>query len=98
MNKKKKKQPVFDPLDEDFDLIKAFEKGLPKDDFGGGGGYSIQVTYEGDKPVVNVETHGAIDRGKLSDRLKKQYPEAKILGLDEEKPLIREIKEDERQE
>ena len=98
MSKKKKKQPIFDPPDEDFDPFKAFEKKLPKDDFGGGGGYSIQVTYEGDKPIVRVETHGIIDRGELRDRLKKQYPEAKILGLDEEKPLIREIKEDERQE
>ncbi|MFX1362853.1 MAG: hypothetical protein ACFE7A_05330, partial [Promethearchaeota archaeon] len=60
--------------------------------------YSIQVTYEGDRPIVNVKTHGIVDKVKLRDRLEKQYPEAKIIGLDEGKPLIREIKDDERQE
>ncbi|MFX0067749.1 MAG: hypothetical protein ACFFA1_01275 [Promethearchaeota archaeon] len=98
MSKKKKKQPIFDPFDEDSGLFKTLEKGFSKDDFGSGGGYSIQVTYEGDRPIVNVKTHGIVDKVKLRDRLEKQYPEAKIIGLDEGKPLIREIKDDERQE
>ncbi|MFX0097608.1 MAG: hypothetical protein ACFE7E_07595 [Candidatus Hodarchaeota archaeon] len=98
MSKEKKKKTTSDLFDGDFDPFEAFEKRSPKDDLGGGGGYSIQVTYDGDRPIVIVETHGNVDKGKLRDRLEEQYPKAKIIGLDEEKPLIREIKDDERQE
>lgn len=98
MSKKKKKPTIADPFDEGFELFKDFEKRFLKDDFSGVGGYSIQVTYEDDRPIVNVETHGNVDKEKLREKLKKQYPKSRILGLDEEKPLIREIVDDEKKE
>ncbi len=60
----------------------------------GGGSYSISVTYDGTgKPVVHVKTQGNIDKEKLREAIEKQYPGAKIIGL-EKKPLIRFVDEE----
>ncbi len=59
----------------------------------GGSGYSMSVTYDGTgKPVVQVKTSGEIDSTELRREIEKQYPGARIVGL-EEKPLIRVIRE-----
>ena len=62
----------------------------------GGSGYSISLTYdEKGKPVVQVKTYGDVDKAELRRDIEKQYPGAKIEGL-EKKPLIRIIDEKEK--
>ncbi len=57
----------------------------------GGSGYSLSVTYDATgKPVMQVKTSGKMDSAKLRREIQQQYPNAKIVGLDE-KPLIRVI-------
>ena len=61
----------------------------------GGSGYSISVTYdEKGKPLVQVKTQGEVDTAELRRNIERQYPGAKIEGL-EKKPLIRIIDEEE---
>ncbi len=88
MKEKKKRKMPFDVfLSGDlFDVdLEGFE---------GGGGYSITVTYDSaGKPVVKVETSGNIDKGKLRKEIEKQYPGAKIIGLEKE-PLLRFVDEE----
>lgn len=61
----------------------------------GGSGYSISVTYdEKGKPLVQVKTQGDVDTTELRKNIERQYPGAKIEGL-EKKTLIRIIDEEE---
>jgi hypothetical protein len=59
----------------------------------GGSGYSISVTYdEKGKPLVKVRTYGDVNVAELRKEIERQYPGAKIEGL-EEQPLIRVVDE-----
>ena len=90
MPERKRKRRFFDSL------------GFGEEDFlfggestGGGSGYSISVTYdEKGKPLVQVKTQGDVDTAELRKNIERQYPGAKIEGL-EKKPLIRIVDEEE---
>jgi len=91
MPERKRKRRIFDLFgfgEEDFMF-----GGEPTE---GGSGYSISLTYdEKGKPVVQVKTYGDVDKAELRRDIEKQYPGAKIEGL-EKKPLIRIIDEKEK--
>ena len=64
----------------------------------GGSGYSMSVSYdENGRPVVQVETYGNVDAEKLRKDVERQYPGAKIEGL-QKQPLIRIVDEEEEKE
>jgi hypothetical protein len=90
MSERKRKRRFFDLFgfgEEDF-----LFGGEPTE---GGSGYSISVTYdETGKPLVQVKTQGEVDTTELRRKIERQYPGARIEGL-EKKPLIRIIDEEE---
>jgi len=88
--KKRKRENLFDLFN--FNLEGSLvRRGLSE----GGSGYSISMTYNGTgKPVVQVQTHGDVDREKLRREIEAQYSGAKIEGL-EKRPLIRVVSEEE---
>lgn len=91
--KKRKREGIFDLFN--FNLEDSLVRRELAEE---GSGYSISMTYDGTgKPVVQVETHGDIDREKLRREIEAQYPGAKIEGL-EKRPLIRVISEEETKE
>jgi hypothetical protein len=94
MSDRKQRKRFFDfsdLFDFGFDEEKLFEEAsMP-----GGSGYSISVTYdEKGKPLVKVKTYGNVDTAELRRDLERQYPGAKIEGLEKE-PLIRIVDEKE---
>lgn len=93
MSKRKRKRNFFDF--SDFFNFGFDEEGLlGKESFEGGSGYSISVTYdEKGKPVVKVKTYGDVDATELRRDIERQYPGAKIEGLEKE-PLIRIVDEE----
>jgi len=97
MSERKRKRRFFDfsdLFDFDFDEERLFEQ----ESLEGGSGYSISVTYdERGKPVVKVKTYGNVDVAKLRSDIERQYPGAKIEGL-ESRPLIRIVNEETRDE
>jgi hypothetical protein len=92
MSKRKRRRGFFDfsdLFDFGFDEEMLFEHGPAE----GGSGYSISVTYDDKgKPLVKVETYGDIDAAELRREIERQYPGAKIEGL-EKQPLIRVVDE-----
>lgn len=91
MSKRKRKERLSDFSDIfDFDLNegKLFEQAPDSS------GYSISVSHdEKGKPVVKVKTYGDVDSAELRKDIERQYPGAKIEGL-ESKPLIRIVDEE----
>ena len=85
---KKKKKNIWDFFESMFedDLI-DFEN-IPE----GAAGYSIEVTYEGGKPVIRAKTFGNVDKSTLIENLRRMYPGAKIIIDEEEELGPREIK------
>jgi len=58
----------------------------------------MSVSYgENGRPVVQVETYGNVDAEKLRKDVERQYPGAKIEGL-QKQPLIRIVDEEEEKE
>jgi len=102
MTKKKRPRSLFEAIMGDFfsDIESIFEKGF-EEGFEGSTGYSVQVTYSGDKPIVRVKAFGNVDKSALKSQLQQQYPGAKIIiedekGRVEEVSLIKEISEEEK--
>jgi len=93
MSKERRKKRFFDVFgfgEEDFLF--------GQEPLEGGSGYSMSVTYdENGRPVVQVETYGDVDAEKLRKDIERQYPGAKIEGL-QKQPLIRIIDEKEEKE
>jgi hypothetical protein len=92
MSKRKRRRRFFDF--SDFFSFGFDEEGLfEQEPLEGGSGYSISVTYdERGKPVVKVKTYGDVDVAELRRDIERQYPGAKIEGL-EKQPLIRIVDE-----
>lgn len=92
MSRRRRKRGFFDfsdLFDFGFDEEELFER-KPVE---GGSGYSISVIYdEKGTPMVKVKTYGKVDAAELRKKIERQYPGAKIQGL-EEKPLIRIVDE-----
>jgi len=83
--KGKKLKRIFDEIEDflDFDTIP-----------GGTSGYSIFITSDSSgRQIVKVETKGNIDKEALKKEIRSRYPNAKIIGLDDE-PLIKEIEDE----
>ena len=95
---KKKKKNVWDFFESMFEGDLLDLENIPE----GATGYSIEVTYDGDKPVVRAKTFGNIDKSALVESLRKMYPGAKIIVDEEEEIGQREIRplteEEERKE
>ncbi|MGQ4916030.1 MAG: hypothetical protein ACP6IU_14960 [Candidatus Asgardarchaeia archaeon] len=94
MVKKKRPKSFFDEIFGSFfsDFDSLFEKG-----FTGSSGYSIQVTYTNEGPVVRAKIYGDADKDAIKAQLQQEYPNAKIIiedesGKIEELSLIQEIK------
>jgi hypothetical protein len=92
MSRRRRKKGFFDfsdLFDFGFDEEELFEH----EPIEGGSGCSISVTYdEKGTPMVKVKTYGKVDAAELRKEIERQYPGAKIEGL-EEKPLIRIVDE-----
>ncbi|MHA1595398.1 MAG: hypothetical protein ACTSXJ_07925 [Candidatus Baldrarchaeia archaeon] len=97
---RKRRSPfdIFGLFDEIFERMESMFEEFP-DMETMGGGYSISVTYdETGRPIVRVQTYGNVDKEALRREIKNKYPDAKIIGLDEESTepsLIREIAKEE---
>jgi len=93
MSKERRKKRFFDVFDfgeEDFLF--------GQEPVAVGSGYSMSVSYdENGRPVVQVETYGNVDAEKLRKDVERQYPGAKIEGL-QKQPLIRIVDEEEEKE
>ena len=89
MPKEKRRRGFFDL----FGFDKSDMQSEPKSFSGGSSGYSISVTYEKGKPVVNVQTQGDVDVAGLRRDIERKYPGAEIEGL-EQQPLIRVVDEE----
>jgi len=93
MSKRKRRKGFFD-FSDFFDLSFDEEKLFEEAPMEGGSGYSISVTYdEKGKPVVKVKTYGDVDTAELRRDIERQYPGAKIEGLEKE-PLIKIVDEE----
>ncbi|MFQ6087202.1 MAG: hypothetical protein ACE5OV_04190 [Candidatus Bathyarchaeia archaeon] len=97
MSKRKRRRGFLDFSDFfefGFDEERLFEQ----EPIEGGSGYSMSVTYdEKGKPVVKVKTYGDVDVAELRKDIERQYPGAKIEGL-EKQPLIRIVDEETKDE
>ncbi|MEM2896882.1 MAG: hypothetical protein QXG01_04845 [Candidatus Bathyarchaeia archaeon] len=99
MSKRKRSRDLFEeffgkPVFEEFDeLFKESSLELDK----AGTGYSITVIQEGDNITVHAKASKEADIANLRKDLEKRYPKAKIV-IEGEKPLIEEIKSDEKLE
>ncbi len=105
MNKKKKKRSFFDDIFgfSLFDEIEEiFSEGFGDLGEGLSSGYSIQVTYTDEGPVVYAELSDNMDASEFRKMLEQKYPGAKIVikgGKQEEKfKVVKREKADKRVE
>jgi hypothetical protein len=92
MPERRRKRGFFD-FSDFFDFGFDEEGLFGQEPIEGGSGYSMSITYdERGKPVVKVQTYGDVDVAELRRDIERQYPGAKIEGL-EKQPLIRIVDE-----
>ncbi len=98
MPERKRKKRKFSDFSDLFDLGFDEQRLFEQKPMEGESGYSMSVTYdEKGKPLVKVKTYGTMDVAELRKDIERQYPGARIEGL-EKQPLIRIVDEKTRDE